>query len=207
MLSGREEMERQELAPAIQARTATTEKSLQRLRARVRGEVICPGEEHYDLARRVWNGRIDRYPALIVRCINRTDVLAALEFARQQNLAIAVRGGHSMVGHSVSDGRLVIDLSPMKGVWIDPGTRVARAQAGMTLGEFVHATQTVGLATTTGTVAGTGLAGLTLGGGMGWLMGKYGLTIDNLLSVELVTAGGDALRANTHENPDLFWGI
>jgi FAD/FMN-containing dehydrogenase len=112
-----------------------------------------------------------------------------------------------MVGHSVSDGGLVIDLSPLKGIWIDPNTRTARAQAGLTLGEFVRATQTFGLATTTGTVAGTGLGGLTLGGGIGWLMGKYGLTIDNLLSADLVTADGDVLRANAHENPDLFWGI
>jgi FAD/FMN-containing dehydrogenase len=112
-----------------------------------------------------------------------------------------------MVGHSVSDGRLVIDLWPLKGIWIDPSTRMAQAQAGLTLGEFVRATQTFGLATTTGTVWGTGLAGLTLGGGIGWLMGQYGLTIDNLLSADLVTADGDVLRAKAHENPDLFWGV
>jgi FAD/FMN-containing dehydrogenase len=172
------------------------------------GEVICPDDKHYDRARRVWNGRIDRFPAVIARCLDRTDVLTALEFARHKDLAVAVRsGGHSMAGHSVSDGGLVIDLSLMKHIWIDPRARVARAQAGLTLGEFVRATQSFGLATTTGTVSGSGLGGLTLGGGIGWLMRKYGLTIDNLLSADLVTAHGYMLTANAHENSDLFWGI
>ena len=182
--------------------------SFQHLQARVRGEVICPHDEHYDPARRVWNGRIDRYPTLIVRCADLTDVLASLEFARREDLAVAVRsGGHSMVGHSVCDGGLVIDLSQMRGIWVDPVRRVAQAQAGLTLGEFVCALQTFGLATTTGTVAGTGIGGLTLGGGIGWLMGTYGLTIDNLLSVDLVTAGGQVLTASAVEHPDLFWGL
>jgi FAD binding domain/Berberine and berberine like len=198
----------EELAMAIHIPTATTGTSFQMLKAHVCGEVMCPDDQYYDLARRVWNGRIDRYPTLIVRCINLTDVLTALEFARQQDLVVAVRsGGHSMVGHSVCDGGLVIDLSPMKGIWIDPDTRMVRAQAGLTLGEFVRPTQAFGLATTTGTVSGTGLGGLTMGGGIGWLMGSYGLTIDILLSAELVTADGYVLTANTHENPDLFWGI
>lgn len=174
----------------------------------MRGEVICPDDRRYDLARRVWNGRVDRCPALIVCCVSSTDVLIALEFARRHDLAVAVRsGGHSMVGHSVCDGGLVIDLSPMKGIWIDQSTKTIRAQAGLTLGEFVQATQTSGLATTTGTVSSTGLGGLTLGGGIGWLMGKYGLTIDNLLSADIITADGRMLTANAYENPDLFWAV
>ncbi len=182
--------------------------SFQHLQARLRGEVICPRDEHYDSARRVWNGRIDRYPALIVRCVDLTDVLASLEFARREDLAVAVRsGGHSMVGHSVCDGGLVIDLSHMQGIWVDPVRRIVQVQAGITLGEFVRALQTFGLATTTGTVAGTGIGGLTLGGGIGWLMGTYGLTIDNLLSADLVTAGGQVLTASAVEHPDLFWGL
>jgi FAD binding domain/Berberine and berberine like len=178
------------------------------LRTRIRGEVISPGDEQYHEARRVWNGRIDKYPSLIVRCVDITDVLTAIEFARHWDMAVAVRsGGHSMVGHSVSDGSIVIDISRMKGMWIDPVKRIAQVQAGLTLGEFVHQSQAVGLATTTGTVAGTGMGGLTLGGGIGWLMGKYGMTIDNLLSADLVTAGGQVLTASATENPDLFWGL
>src|SRR6266700_2963935 len=180
--------------------------SFPHLQARLRGEVICPRDEHYDPARRVWNGRIDRYPALIVRCADLTDVLASLEFARREDLAVR-SGGHSMVGHSVCDGGLVIDLSHMQGIWVDPVRRITHAQAGITLGEFVRALQAFGLATTTGTVAGTGIGGLTLGGGIGWLMGTYGLTIDNLLSVDLVTAGGQVLTASAVEHPDLFWGL
>jgi FAD/FMN-containing dehydrogenase len=124
--------------------------AISKLKARLRGEVISPGDEHYHQARRVWNGRIDKYPALIVRCVNITDVLAAIEFARRHDMAVAVRsGGHSMVGHSVCNGGLVIDLSLMKGLWIDPVKGIAQAQAGLTLGEFVRETQVFGLATTT----------------------------------------------------------
>ena len=178
------------------------------LKTRIRGEVISPGEEHYHEARRVWNGRIDRYPSLIVRCVDITDVLTTIEFARRWDVAVAVRsGGHSMVGYSVTDGGIVIDLSPMKGMWVDPVKRIAQAQAGLTLGEFVRQTQAIGLATTTGTVSGTGIGGLTLGGGIGWLMGKYGMTIDNLLSADLVTAEGQVLTASATEYPDLFWGL
>src|SRR5205085_5536012 len=132
----------------------------------------------------------------------------AVQFARSQNLPVAVRGGgHSSPGYSVCDGGIVIDLSQMKGISIDPVKGIARTQAGLRLFEFVSGTQALGLATTAGTVGGTGLSGLTLGGGIGWLMGKYGLTIDNLLSVDLVTADGRLLVADATENPELFWGV
>jgi FAD/FMN-containing dehydrogenase len=181
---------------------------LQDLKAQLHGELICPNDSCYDATRKVWNGEIDKYPALIVCCADETDVISAIRFAHSQYLSVAVRsGGHSLSGSSVCDGGMVIDLSRMKGISIDPAGRTTRVQAGLTLGEFVQATQVFDLATTTGTVAGTGLAGLTLGGGLGWLMGKYGLTIDNLLSVNLVTADGQVLKASTTEYPDLFWGV
>ncbi len=182
--------------------------TLQDLEAHLHGELISPKDRGYDATRKVWNGMIDKYPALIIRCTDQADVIRAIRFAHSQRLSVAVRsGGHSLVGSSVCDGGLVIDLSRMKGICIDQKRRTVQAQAGLTLGEFVRATQAFGLATTTGTVAGTGLAGLTLGGGLGWLMGKYGLTIDNLLSVDLVTADGQVLRASASEYPDLFWGV
>jgi FAD/FMN-containing dehydrogenase len=180
----------------------------QDLKAQLHGELICPKDRGYDASRKVWNGAIDRYPALIVRCADVVDVVHAVQFAREHHLLVAVRGGgHSVSGSSVCNGGMVIDLSRMKGIWVDPVQRIAWAQAGLTLGEFVQATQAYGLATTTGTVGGTGLAGLTLGGGLGWFMGKYGLTIDNLLSVVLVTADGHVLRASASDHPDLFWSV
>jgi FAD/FMN-containing dehydrogenase len=182
--------------------------TLQQFKSGLRGEVLDPGNDGYTSARRVWNGLIDRYPALIVRCTETSDVIRAVQFARSQHLPVAVRGGgHSSAGYSVCDNGIVIDLSHMTDISIDPGKGLARTQAGLRLGEFVSRTQAFGLATTTGTVAGTGLAGLTLGGGIGWLMGKYGLTIDNLLAVDIVTADGLLLTANATENPDLFWGV
>ena len=187
---------------------ATTPTALRDFRTCLHGEVILPHDQGYNSARRVWNGLIDSYPAMLIRCATRADVAQAVEFARQQQLPLAIRGGgHSISGQSVCDGGLVIDLSPMKGIHVDPRTQTVRAEAGLTLGDFVRALQPFGLLTTTGTVAGTGLSGLTLGGGLGWLMGKYGLTIDNLLSVELVTAEGRLLRASATEQPDLFWGL
>ena len=187
---------------------ATHPMTLGDFKARLRGEVILPDDEGYHSARRVWNGRIDAYPAMIIRCANRTDVARAVEFARLRQLPVAVRsGGHSVCGQSVCDGSIVIDLSRMKGLRVDPLTRTVRAEAGLTLGEFVRGMDPFGLLTTTGTVAGTGLAGLTLGGGLGWLMGKYGLTIDNLLSVDMITVDGRVLRASATEHPDLFWGV
>ena len=151
---------------------------------------------------------IDVYPALIVYCADVPMWFSAVQFAREHHLLVAVRGGgHSISGSSVCDGGLVIDLSHMKGILVDPEQKTVWAGAGLTLAEFVEATQAYGLATTTGTVGGTGLAGLTLGGGLGWLMGKYGLTIDNLLAVDLVTADGHVVRASASEHPDLFWGV
>src|SRR5215469_4992611 len=182
--------------------------AVQKFQAGVHGRLICRGDEDYDLARRVWNGRIDKYPAALLRCAEVGDVVRAVAFAREHHLLVAVRsGGHSLSGDSVCDAGLVIDLSSMKGIRVDSKQRTARAQAGLRLSEFVRATQVYGLATTTGTVGGTGLAGLTLGGGLGWFMGKYGLTIDNLRSVQLVTAEGQVLRASETEHPDLFWAV
>src|SRR5215470_10097235 len=182
--------------------------TLQQFKSGFRGEVLDPGNDGYAVARRVWNGSIDRYPALIVQCMDTSDVIRAVQFARGQNLPVAVRsGGHSSPGYSVCDNGLVIDLSQMKDISIDPTQGSARTQAGLRLGEFISRTQAFGLATTTGTVWGTGLAGLTLGGGIGWLMGKYGLTIDNLLSVDIVTANGRVLTASETAHPDLFWGV
>ena len=183
--------------------------SIPKLKTRIRGEVIGPHEEHYHEARRVWNGRIDKYPSLIVRCVDITDVLTTIEFARRCDMEVAVRsGGHSMVGYSVIDGGIVIDLSRMKSIWVNPIKGIAQAQAGLTLGEFVRKTQFHGLATTTGTVSGTGIGGLTLGGGIGWLMGKHGMTIDNLLSADLVTADGQVLTASATEyDPTNFFRL
>jgi hypothetical protein len=182
--------------------------ALRDFRASLHGELILPDDDGYDSARRVWNGMIDKYPALIIRCANRADVTHAVEFGRLQHLPVAVRGGgHSVSGKSVCDEGIVIDLSQMKGIRVDPVTCTARAEAGLTLGEFVREIQLFGLVTTTGTVAGTGLSGLTLGGGLGWFMGKYGLTIDNLLSVDIVTTDGQVKRASASEHPDLFWGV
>jgi FAD binding domain/Berberine and berberine like len=167
-----------------------------------------PGDDAYDNARKVWNGMIDKYPALVARCTNSSDVVRAIEFARNQNLEVAVRGGgHSFAGNGTCDGGMVIDLSRMKRVQINPAKRTAWAQAGLTLGEFIRETQKFGLATPVGTASETGLSGLTLGGGTGWLMGKYGLTIDNLLAVVIVTADGRVLKASASEHPDLFWAI
>jgi hypothetical protein len=173
-----------------------------------RGGLVRPEDPEYDAARALWNGSINRFPALIARCEGVADVIAAVEFARQTGITVAVRsGGHSFPGLSSCDGGLVIDLSRMKGIGVDPGTHTARAQAGVLLGELDRETQTFGLAVPAGIVTHTGLAGLTLGGGIGWLMRKYGLTIDQLLSVDLVTAAGEFVTASADSNPDLFWGV
>jgi FAD/FMN-containing dehydrogenase len=171
-------------------------------------DAIDPGDPRYDEARRIWNGSLDKRPALIARCHGVADVIAALEYARAEDLLVAVRGGgHSIPGHSTCDDGIVIDLSPMKGVRVDPVARTARAQGGVTWGEFDRETQAFGLATTGGQITHTGIAGLTLGGGVGWLMRKHGLTCDNLLSVDLVTADGSFVTASETENPELFWGV
>jgi FAD/FMN-containing dehydrogenase len=172
------------------------------------GELVRPGDRSYDLVRKVWNGSIDRHPALIARCTGVPDVIAAVGFARRTGLAVAVRsGGHSFPGLSVCDGGIVIDLRSMNRIRVDPEARIVRTQAGVLLGELDRATQAFGLAVPTGSVTHTGLAGLTLGGGFGWLMRKYGLAIDQLLSVEVVTAEGEVVHASGTANPDLFWGV
>ncbi len=174
----------------------------------LQGAVTCPGDATYDTARRVWNGMIDRYPAIIAHCAGVADVVACVNFARDNNLALAVGGGgHNVAGHATCDGGLVIDLSPMKAVWVDPEARVARAQGGATLGDVDRATQAYGLAVPLGVVSATGIAGLTLGGGLGWLKNTYGLSCDNVISAEVVTADGRVLTASASENSDLLWAI
>jgi FAD/FMN-containing dehydrogenase len=191
------------------SRAATLDPAaIQTLRTRLRGPLLEPGDEGYDAARKVWNGLIDRYPALIARPLEEDDVARAIEFARGQHLPLAVRGGgHSVAGFGTNDGGLVIDLALMKGLTVDAAARTARAQPGLTWSEFDQATQAHGLATTGGLVSTTGLAGLTLGGGIGWLMRQHGLTVDNLLAAELVTADGRRVSASAAENPELFWGL
>jgi FAD/FMN-containing dehydrogenase len=178
------------------------------LKKQLRGELLRPGDDAYDNARKVWNGMIDRRPALIARCVGVGDVAACVDFARDHDLLLAVRGGgHNVAGNAVCDGGLVVDLSPMRSVQVDPKTRTARAEPGVTWGDFDRESQAFGLATTGGYVSSTGIAGLTLGGGLGWLMGKFGLSCDNLLSVDVVTADGRVVTASDTENADLFWAV
>jgi FAD/FMN-containing dehydrogenase len=188
--------------------TALDEVAIADLSRHFRGALIRPGDAPYDAERRIWNGAIDRRPALIARCTGASDVRAAVGFARERELVVAVRGGgHNVAGTAVCDGGIVIDLSPMKGMWVDPRARVARAQPGLLWGEFDRETQLFGLATPGGIVSHTGIAGLTLGGGLGWLMRRHGLTADNLLSADVVTADGALVRASAEEHADLFWGL
>jgi len=178
------------------------------LEASFRGDLVRPGDAGYDDHRRIWNGSIDRRPALIARCAGAADVMSAVRLGRRTGLPVAVRsGGHSFPGLSVWDDALLVDLGRMKGISVDPERRVARVQAGVLLGEIDHETQPFGLAVPAGIVTSTGLAGLTLGGGIGWVMRKYGLTIDNLLSVDVITAEGEWVKASAEENADLFWGV
>jgi FAD/FMN-containing dehydrogenase len=193
---------------AIAAETELDQAALSELSASFGGELVRPEGPTYEEHRKVWNGSIDRRPALIARCSDASDVIAALRFAKRTGLPLAVRGGgHSFPGLSVCDGGVVIDLGPMKAIRVDPEARKATVEAGVLLGELDRATQAAGLAVPAGIVTHTGLSGLTLGGGIGWLHRKYGLTIDQLLSVEVVTAAGEVVRASEDENPDLFWGI
>ena len=185
-----------------------TATDLERLHDSIHGLVIGPDHEGYDEARSIWNGAIDRRPACIARCTGVADVVAAVRFARERELPVAVRsGGHGVGGHAICDGGLVIDLSPMQGIRVDPAGRTARAEAGVLWGKLDRETQLHGLATVGGIVTHTGIAGLTLGGGIGWLMRKHGATVDNLVSVDLVTAEGELLTASEDQNPDLFWGL
>ena len=179
-----------------------------RLRSRFRGALLKPAEEGYDEARRVWNGAIDRRPALIARCAGADDVVEAVRFGREHDLLVSVRGGgHAVAGHGVCDGGLMIDLSLMKAIRVDPGARTARAAGGLLWSEFDRATQRFGLATTGGVISHTGIGGLTLGGGLGHLMRRFGLTIDNLTAVDLVTADARTMRVDAETEPDLFWGL
>src|ERR671922_2015399 len=173
-----------------------------------RGELITADHIDYDAARAVWNGAVGRRPRLIARCTGTADVAAAVRFARDHDLEIAVRGGgHNVAGTAVCDDGIVIDLSAMRAVWVDPDGRTAWVQGGAQWGDVDHETQAHGLATTGGIVGHTGVAGLTLGGGIGFLMRKHGLTVDNLLAAEVVTAEGRIVRASADDHPDLFWAL
>jgi FAD/FMN-containing dehydrogenase len=170
--------------------------------------VLVPGDAAYDGARAVFNGMIDRRPQVIVRCAAASDVIRGVDFARSNDLTLSIRsGGHGVAGAAVCDGGVMLDVSPMKGIRVDPGRRTAVAQAGLTLAEFDHETQAFELATTMGVVSMTGIAGLTLGGGIGWLNGRHGLACDNLLAADVVTAAGDLLTASADEHADLFWAL
>src|SRR3954453_19358990 len=172
------------------------------------GAMIRPGDDAYDEARAIWNGAHDARPAVIVRCHGVADVVRSVEFARSEDLVVAVRGGgHSIPGFSTCDGGIVIDLSPMKGVVVDPDIRTVTAQAGCLWSDLDHETQAFGLALTGGLIGTTGIAGLTLGGGIGWLMPSCGLTCDSLIGADLVTADGRYVHASADENPELFWGL
>ena len=185
------------------------EATVQELRESVRGEIIERGDEGYEEACKVWNGMFDdRRPALIVRCTGAADVIAAVGFARSQDLDISIRGGaHSTAGFSTNDGGMVIDLSPMRTVRVDPVARRATVGGGAVWSDVDHETQAHGLATTGGLISSTGVAGFTLGGGVGWLMRKYGLALDNLVGADVVTADGALIHASATENAELFWGL
>lgn len=199
------------MSTTVEAKTresVLTEQAIEEFESRFRGALIRPGDDGYEQARAVWNGMIDKKPALIACCTGVADVIEAVNLARTHGLLVSVRGGgHNVAGSAVNDGGLVIDLSPMKGIQVDPERRIARAQGGVTWGELDRETQVFGLAAPGGVVSTTGIAGLTLGGGVGWLRRKYGMSIDNLLAVDIVTADGRLLKASETENRELFWGI
>lgn len=181
---------------------------IDRLATALRGKVLTAASPGYDTARSIWNAMIDRRPALIIQCAGAADVKAAVELAREHSLLVAVRGGgHNIAGAAVCDGGLMIDLSPMRGVRVDPRSRTARVEPGCTLGDFDRETQAFGLATPLGINSTTGVAGLTLGGGFGWLTRRYGMTVDNLLSADVVTADGELLTATERRHADLFWAL
>jgi len=181
---------------------------VERFTEKFKGEVLHPADTAYDDARTVWNGMVDKHPGLIARCTGTDDVVTCVNFARDHELLVSVRGGgHNYAGKAVCDGGLMIDLSPMKGARVDGEKRTVRAQAGLRLGEFDRETQKFGLATTLGVNTDTGIAGLTLGGGYGWLASKHGLACDNLIAAEVVTADGSIIEANAEQHDELFWGL
>jgi hypothetical protein len=185
-----------------------SQEQLLELREKLAGEILMPGDAGYDDARTIWNGMIDKRPAIIARPTGVSEVIQIVQFARLRQLPVSIKGGgHNVAGHAVSEGGLMIDMGKMNSVHVDPVRQTARVEGGATWAEFDRETAVFGLATTAGVISSTGVAGLTLGGGIGWLVGKHGLSVDNLLSVELVTADGEWLRASEHEHPDLFWAL
>jgi FAD/FMN-containing dehydrogenase len=188
--------------------SVTSEGSVQLLGEVLSGRVLAPGDPGYDETRRVHNGLIDRHPAVIARCLHTADVADAVNFGRSEGVEISVRGGgHNVAGKAVTEGGLMIDLSLMKGIYVDPVRSAARAQPGVTVGELDRGTAAFGLATPSGVVSSTGIAGLTLGGGIAWLMGKHGMAVDNLLSAEVVLASGEVVTASEDTDPALFWAL
>ena len=188
--------------------TKLSPETVTELRSQVRGAVLLPGEDGYDSARTIWNAMINRHPAVILRAVGASDVIAAVRFAKKNDLPISVRGGgHNIAGNAVTEGGLMLDLSGMKSIRIDPIAKTAQVEPGATLGDFDREAQAFGLATPLGINSTTGVAGLTLGGGFGWLSRKHGMTIDNLLSVDIVTADGNLRHASERENEDLFWAV
>lgn len=193
-------------APSIDQATAATQ--AQELRAALTGTVLAPADAGYAAARQAWNAMVDKHPALIAQCADAGDVATAIAFARRNGLEIGVKcGGHGILGQAIPEGGLMLDLSPMGGVRIDPEQRVARVGGGALLGDLDRAAEPFGLATTAGAISHTGVGGLTLGGGVGWLARQFGLSCDNVLSYEVVTADGSRLTASAEENPDLYWGL
>lgn len=189
-------------------RTSVAQQDLDAFASSLRGGLFKPGDAGYDTARSIWNAMIDRRPAMIAHCAGAADVIQAVKFASKHGLLVSVRGGgHNIAGSAVCEGGLMIDLSAMKSVRVDPHAQTARVEPGVTLHEFDTEAQAFGLATPVGINSTTGIAGLTVGGGFGWLSRKFGLTIDNLISVDLVTAAGDLIHVSAKEHPDLFWGI
>jgi len=185
-----------------------TQDVLESLRARLKGSLLLPGEVGYDESRTVWNGMIDRKPALVVRCLGVADVIACVRFAREHNLLLCIKGGgHNIAGLATADGALMIDMSLMRGVWVDPHEKIAHAQAGCLNADVDRETQLHGLATVMGFVSLTGIAGLTLGGGLGYLTRRFGWTVDNVVGMDVVTAEGRLVHASSDENADLFWGL
>lgn len=201
-MADRQTTTRYDEAPRLRSDT------LEAFHASMQGDLIAPGDPEYDAARAIWNGMIDRRPAAIARCLGVADVQASLRFARERGLPVSIRGGgHNIAGLAVHDGALMIDLSRMRGVWVDPSARTAHAQAGCLISDVDRETQLHGLAAVLGFVSTTGIAGLTLGGGFGYLTRQHGWTCDNVQSMEVVTADGRIVHASPEENSDLFWGV